>query len=105
MLKISDGQFNALQSASLDDFKARLHAHLTRVFPDRAPYPIEEGMAKANGYGLTSEIEVCKFLDLMVLYGVGFDLRDPWLEVFKTVRNRPVFERKLDEAYEAHLEQ
>jgi len=112
MLKISQQQAAALRSSALDDFVVRLIAYCERVFPERCAELGEPGLrglvmaglAKANGYGLTSERDICKYINLMFLAGVDFDTEAPWAPVFRKAGKPDVFERALDETYAEWLE-
>jgi hypothetical protein len=113
MLKIGERQANALRSASLEDYIVRLLAHLRRIFSDKCEAIgddglrtlIRVGMTKANNYGFVSELEICKYIDLMVIYGADFDSKPPWAAVFAKVKDQRAFAQAFDEAFDALLEQ
>jgi hypothetical protein len=112
MLKIGEGQAKALRSASLADYVDRLIAHLRRVFPEDCNAMgegalrtlIDAGMTKAKSYGFVSELEICKYIDLMMVYGSDFEIRAPWAAVFSKANDRRAFEQAFDEQYDALLE-
>jgi hypothetical protein len=65
-------------------FEDRLLAHLKRVFPEQSEglgepklrETIQYGTQRAAAYRITSERDVCKYIDLMMFYGRDFD-KDP----------------------------
>jgi hypothetical protein len=67
-------------------FEDRVLAHLKRVFPEQSETlgepklyeTIQYGTQRAAAYRITSERDVCKYIDLMILYGRDFD-KDPTL--------------------------
>jgi hypothetical protein len=67
-------------------FEDRMFAHLKKVFPEQSELlgepklreTIQYGTQRAAAYRITSERDVCKYIDLMILYGRDFD-KDPTL--------------------------
>jgi len=65
-------------------FEDRMLAHLKKVFPEQSDALgepklreiIQYGTQRAAAYRITSERDVCKYIDLMILYGRDFD-KDP----------------------------
>lgn len=86
MLVIRDAMFEALGQAAREDFVARMRVHLAKFFPtqcaalgeERIGGLIELGIARAREHGFKAEREVCKYIDLMFVFGRDFD-RDEWL--------------------------
>jgi hypothetical protein len=88
MLVIRDEQLAAFSEAGRKRFEAWMQAHLRRFFPRQCDAlgdtKIEEtiryGIERAKSYGITVKRDVCKYLDLMVLFGRDFDTspRLPW---------------------------
>ena len=86
MLTLRQAQMDALDADRARDFEARLVQHLRTVFPSRCE-PLgdqglldvaRDGIERAESHGLSSEREICKYVDLMFVLGPGFD-RDPRL--------------------------
>lgn len=88
MLIIRDDQMDPLRAIASSAYRHRLANHLKQVFPERCAAlgqrelysAIDHGIATAARYGLKSEREVCKFIDLMFVFGRYFDLpsEQPW---------------------------
>jgi hypothetical protein len=88
MLVIRDPQMAALGLRHRAAFEARLREHLRRFFPERCaalgPGGLDEavghGVARAGAHGIVAERDVCKYVDLMFVFGRDFDLaaRQPW---------------------------
>jgi hypothetical protein len=64
--------------------RERLEHHVSEHFPDECKalgtaleQVVHDGLVKARGYGLRSERDLCKFLNLVVALGTAFD-REPW---------------------------
>jgi hypothetical protein len=70
------------------DFVARMRVHLGKFFPEQceALGPektgelIEFGIERARFHGFENEREVCKYIDLMCIFGRNFDQdeKQPW---------------------------
>jgi hypothetical protein len=73
-LRLRNAQRVTLREASRSGFEARVLDHLRRVLPadlerlgeQRVRTLIEEGVARAASYGITSKRDVTLFVDLMV---------------------------------------
>jgi hypothetical protein len=67
-------------------FEDRMLVHLKKVFPEQSEAlgepklreTIQHGTQRAAAYRIISERDVCKYIDLMILYGRDFD-KDPKL--------------------------
>jgi hypothetical protein len=79
-------------------FEDRMLAHLKKVFPEQFESfgdpqlreTIQYGTQRAAAYHITSERDVCKYIDLMILYGRDFD-KDPNLPWAQSVlRNQAI---------------
>ena len=65
----------------LNSFECRVFAHLTRVFPlpckdlgeEAVRKRVRAGIASAAGYGITSEYDVVRYVDLMFILAEDFD--------------------------------
>lgn len=86
MLALRQQQIDALAEARLVDFETRMHAHVCRCFEAATRTMsdgdirdvIRQGVARAQSYGIGSERGVCKYINLMFVFGRNFD-RDPRL--------------------------
>jgi hypothetical protein len=88
MLVIREPQMAALGRRHRAGFDARLRDHLRRFFPERCAAlgdvgldeAIAHGVGRAHEHGLTAERDVCKYVDLMFVFGRDFDLpeQQPW---------------------------
>lgn len=85
MLVIRQSQMHALGKARRELFVRRACDHLRASFPECAAMPADElqafvdhGMARAAAYGIEVERDVCKFLNLMAVFGRDFDVELPW---------------------------
>ena len=69
-------------------------AHLKEFFPaqcERLGEPevrrwITTGTEKAGSYGIVSERDVCKYIDVMFVHGRNFDTDAPWAHPILTAR-------------------
>ncbi len=81
MLIIRKEQMAVFEAHMLAQFRQRMAGHLTAAFPDAAGGMtaealnglIDDGIAKAAGYGITQEGNVQRFLEYMLAHGPGFD--------------------------------
>jgi hypothetical protein len=114
MLTIRQEQFAVLSQLEVEKFADWVFTHLQRFFPAqcraagdvRISEMIEYGIERAAAYNLTSKRDVCKYIDLMVVFGRDFDTdsRLPWAgELLRQGRNPGVKTRLLLEAGKKHL--
>ena len=84
----------------VESFHNWMLVHLRRFLPSqclavgepRLPNLIQSGIEHAASYGITTRRDVCKFIDLMVVFGRDFDTRLPWAGPILT-RGSPQGER------------
>lgn len=116
MLTIRDEQFKAFSQAGVKKFEEWMLAHLRRFFPKEclvlgdAPVleTIRKGIDRAAAYEMTSKSDVCKYIDLMVVFGPDFDTdkRFPWAgEVLAERRSSSAKMQALHAAARKHLRQ
>ncbi len=89
MLTIRKEQNAAFQDISLRDFENRMIVHIRKFFPEHfAALQVEKtrqliqfGTERAAAHGIVNECDVCKFTDLMIAFGPGFeqDSNCPWV--------------------------
>jgi hypothetical protein len=90
MLTIRKEQLAVFGPIGKKAFDDRMVAHLKKVFPDKSEVlgesklreTIQYGTQRAAAYRIISERDVCKYIDLMILYGRDFDKDSnlPWAQ-------------------------
>jgi hypothetical protein len=114
MFKIRPEQKAAFREDALHDFEERMILHVERCFPGRRVelgdeglrQVIRRGIEQAASYGIVAERDVCKFVDLMLVFGVDFHEERSWAKAIledasirdPVIRMRLLFERALDES-------
>ncbi len=88
MLQLRNHQLDALDEAGLSRFERRMEIHLDRHFSavvrpmssQALASTIRHGVARARHHGIGTERQVCKYINLMFVFGRDFDLdpRLPW---------------------------
>ena len=86
MLTIRKEQLAVFGPLGKKAFEDRMITHLKKVFPEQSESLgepklrkiIQYGTQRAASYKIISERDVCKYIDLMILYGADFD-KDPKL--------------------------
>jgi hypothetical protein len=86
MLTLRPSQVQVFSEAALKRFEDRMVVHLNKFFPGQcktAAEPelratIQYGIKRAAAYGIVGARDVCKYIDLMILFGRDFD-KDPEL--------------------------
>ena len=81
MLTIRREQFAVLDEHSIAPFEARVSKHVAAAFPDlwtpmgelAARRRVSEAVARARSWGLHSELDVVRFVDLAFALGPLFD--------------------------------
>jgi hypothetical protein len=81
MLTIRAAQFAVFSQLEVRKFEDWTLAHLRKFFPDRCAALgepqlrewIRYGIRRAAQYGVTARRDVCKYLDLMIVFGRDFD--------------------------------
>ncbi|HEY6345529.1 MAG TPA: hypothetical protein VIY49_28865 [Bryobacteraceae bacterium] len=88
MLTIRPEQLAVFSQLEVRKFEQWMLAHLWRFFPrecraagdGQVRKTIRYGIERAGGYGVASKRDVCKYIDLMIVFGKNFDTdpRYPW---------------------------
>jgi hypothetical protein len=86
MLTIRKEQLKVFSQNETLNFEDRVAAHLRKIFPERSELLGEEklaeliqrGIKRARVYEIVAQRDVCKYLDLMMIFGQDFDI-DPKL--------------------------
>ncbi len=81
LLTLRQAQLAILSRIEAQRFEDSMVAHLSQHFPAQSKCAgeadlretIQYGIKRAAAYGITSERDVCKYIDLMVVYGRDFD--------------------------------
>jgi hypothetical protein len=84
MLTIRKEQLAVFGPLGKKAFEDRVFSHLKKVFPEQSESlgepqlreTIQYGAQRAAAYRIISERDVCKYIDLMIVYGRDFD-KDP----------------------------
>jgi hypothetical protein len=86
MLKIRQEQIGVLAQRPQREFQKKMVAHAQQLFPDECKKIgalnlekfVQDGLAKAEGYGIEDRTDVAKFINLHVVFGAGFDHTCVW---------------------------
>lgn len=88
MLTLRREQLDQLGRFSYDSFVTRMRVHLRNFYPEQCDALgdrklgelIEFGIERAGRHGFESERDVCKYIDLMCVFGHAFDRNErlPW---------------------------
>ena len=115
VLTLRQAQLAVLSRIEAQQFEDSMVAHLNQLFPAQSKCAgeaqmretIQYGIRRAAAYGITSEGDACKYIDLMVAYGRDFDTdeRFAWT---RDILSRPEADpgRKIEalrEAAKGHL--
>jgi len=81
MLSIREEQTDAYRQEALRNFEDRMIKHISKFFPKefaalreaKTRETIQYGIKRAGSYGIVAERDVCKYIDLMVVFGRDFD--------------------------------
>jgi len=111
MLTIRKEQLAVFGPVGQKAFEDRMLAHLKRVFPEKVSAlgepklreTIQYGTQRAASYRITSERDVCKYIDLLIFYGRDFD-KDPnlpWAPSILQNKNIRTSAAKIERLYKA----
>ncbi len=115
MLTIRKEQLAIFGPLGQKAFEDRMLGHLKKVFPEQSQAigepklreTIQYGTQRAAAYRITSERDVCKYIDLMIFYGRDFD-KDPNLPWAQTIlQNKAIRDpsSKIERLYKAAKKQ
>lgn len=81
-------QQESMHSSAAQLFEERMVVHLQKCFPSESAslgqggvrWMIRRGVERAPSYGITTERDTCKYIDIMMVFGRDFDVRPdlPW---------------------------
>jgi len=94
MLSIRKEQMAVFREPAIDDFVKRVVVHLNKCFSAKCEtvgelklrQMVKYGIQRAASYLISSERDVCKYIDLMVVFGSDFD-QDPKLPWASSILN------------------
>jgi hypothetical protein len=99
MLTIRPEQLAVLSQPHVKRFEDWMLAHLKKFFPKESESAgesglretIQHGIKRAAVYGIVSERDVCKYIELMIVFGRDFDQDEkvPWAGQILRTRNSP----------------
>ena len=88
MLSIRKEQMAVFREPAIEAFVDKMVVHLNKCFPDKCNAMdepklrelVKYGIQRAASYKISSERDVCKYVDLMMVFGQDFDqdLKLPW---------------------------
>jgi len=88
MLTIRNEQMALLAEIETGKFEDRMLIHIGKFFPKMCKIAeenhlrefIRHGIKRAAAYGISAQRDVCRYIDLMVVFGRDFDTdkRFPW---------------------------
>jgi len=100
MLIIRDEQMEALRKGMLGNFEDRMVVHLKKFFPgqchklgeEEVRKAIRHGINRAKTYGIVTQRDVSKYLNIMFVFGLNFDEdpRYPWIT--KIIKKAPALD-------------
>lgn len=105
-MKIRKEQMQAFPKAIETNLECRLYAHVCRALAERCRQMgesavrrlIRDGLERTARYGIVSEYDRCRYVDLMVLVGPDFDAEPGPAEVLGDTSLRPA--GKIDRLFE-----
>jgi hypothetical protein len=109
ILAMRQAQLAAFSHAEVQKFEVRMIAHLRRFFPKQCAALtepqlrelIQHGIKRAADHKITSERDVCKFIDLTIVFGRDFDAdkKLPWAS--RILKNRNAAASRIQSLYQA----
>lgn len=91
-------------------FSARMLLHIQKFFPkhfaclgeEKSLVLVEHGIERGAAHGITSERDVCKLIDLMLVLGPDMDRKFPWVEA-RLGDTAIAASARVDQVYDALL--
>jgi hypothetical protein len=106
--KIRPEQADAFRHVAIRRFEEDTFIHLHKIFPDdcrviggpRLREIIRSGIQRAGTYGITSQRDVCLYIDLQVQFGLDFDTNGslPWVQAILNEQEEEPSDR-IDRVY------
>jgi hypothetical protein len=109
-MQIRDEQVHALAQAQLSRFGARMLVHIKEFFPsvfaslgeERLLLLVRHGVERGKHYGITSERDVCKLIDLMLVLGQDMERKFPRIAATLSDTATPA-DKRVDAVFDALL--
>ena len=106
MLTIRKEQLRVLDSDRRMHFVAKMLQHVQKFFPEQCALLgenqirewVEHGINRATSYRIASERDVCKYIDVMIVFGKDFDqdARLPWAsKILRVQHTKPPEKTRL----------
>ena len=100
MLALRTAQLESLAESARLSFKARLHSHLARFFPEhcsklgaeRIDLAIDFAIRRAGLYGIESEHGICVYADIMFAFGHLFEEAPEHAWAARVLRDPNIFD-------------
>jgi hypothetical protein len=120
MIRIRREQKQAIAAGNRKDFEDRMVAHIRKFFPkhyeelkeENTRLLVDHEIDRAKSWGIVAERDVCKYIDLSLVFGPDFDTdgKQPWAaEILTdkriddpTHRTDKLFRTGLTRLHEAH---
>jgi hypothetical protein len=111
MLSIRKEQMAVLAQYMLDKFAEAMVEHIRQSFPalydERGEAGVREmiqyGIRRAQTYGIDVHQDICRFIDLMAVFGREFD-KDPNLPWASRILNDPAIEDSATRMHQLYTE-
>jgi hypothetical protein len=108
-LTIRQAQMDAFSQVEVQKFEDWMVSHLKQFFPTQSQAlgepqlreMISHGIRRAADHGITTERDVCKFIDLMIVFGRDFDRDNKSAWAGQILANRKTARSKIRSLYEA----
>jgi hypothetical protein len=108
-LTIRQAQMDVFSQVEIQKFEDWMVAHLNKFFPAQSQASgelqlrelIQHGIHRAANHGITTERDVCKFIDLMIVFGPEFDRDNKSAWAGQILSNRKTARSKIRSLYEA----
>lgn len=111
MLTIRKEQIAVFREPAINQFVKHVVVHLNKCFPakcealgePRVSEMVKYGIQRAASYGISAERDLCKYVDLMVVFGPEFD-QDPEFPWASAILNNQALinpTTKVDRVYKA----
>jgi hypothetical protein len=108
MWTIRQGQVDAFKQVATNNFESRMVEHIAKFFPKQlvalgeqtARQTIQYGIQRAEAYGIVAERDVCKYVDLVFLFGRDFDKEYVWAQNALTDEEVPEPAVRIGDLYE-----
>ncbi len=88
MLTIRKEQLKVFSRSEAEKFEDHMGVHLRKIFPEQCESlgqeelnkVVQHGIQRAKAHGIVAQRDVCKYIDLMMVFGRDFDTNSklPW---------------------------